>query len=73
VDDRPAVEIGVTDLPKSGGAMTPPATPGTSPLEIISWISPLEVSIGDPFRFQACSCFQKNKNLTLIVIVLNFG
>ena len=25
------VEIGLTDLPKSGGAMVPPATPGTTP------------------------------------------
>ena len=26
------VEIGLTDLPKSGGAMTPTATPGTTSL-----------------------------------------
>ena len=25
-------EIGLTDLPKSGGAMAPPAPPGTTPL-----------------------------------------
>ena len=29
---RPLVEIGSTDLPKSGGAMPPPAPPGTTPL-----------------------------------------
>ena len=28
----PSVEIGLTDLPKSGGAMAPPAPPGTTPL-----------------------------------------
>ena len=28
----PLVEIGLTDLPKSGGAMTPPAPPETTPL-----------------------------------------
>ena len=28
----PLVEIGLTDLPKSGGAMAPPAPPGTTPL-----------------------------------------
>jgi len=28
----PLVEIGLTDLPKSGGAMAPPALPGTTPL-----------------------------------------
>ena len=27
----PLVEIGSTDLPKSGGAMAPPAPPGTTP------------------------------------------
>ena len=29
---RPLVEIGLKDLPKSGGAMAPPAPPGTTPL-----------------------------------------
>ena len=29
----PLVEIGLTDLPKSGGAMAPPAPPGTTPLD----------------------------------------
>ena len=28
----PLVEIGLTDLPKSGGAMAPPAPPGTTGL-----------------------------------------
>ena len=28
----PLDEIGLTDLPKSGGAMAPPAPPGTTPL-----------------------------------------
>ena len=28
----PLVRIGLTDLPKSGGAMAPPAPPGTTPL-----------------------------------------
>ena len=28
----PMVEIGLTDLTKSGGAMAPPAPPGTTPL-----------------------------------------
>ena len=28
----PLVEIGLTDLPKSWGAMAPPAPPGTTPL-----------------------------------------
>ena len=28
----PSVEIGLTDLPKSGGAMAPPASPGTTGL-----------------------------------------
>ena len=28
----PLVEIGLTDLPKSGGAIAPPAPPGTTPL-----------------------------------------
>ena len=28
----PLVEIGFTDLPKFGGAMAPPAPPGTTPL-----------------------------------------
>ena len=28
----PLVEIGLTDLPKSGGAMALPASPGTTPL-----------------------------------------
>ena len=28
----PLVEIGLTDLPKSGGAMAPPAHPGPTPL-----------------------------------------
>ena len=28
----PLVEIGLNDLPKSGGAMAPPATPGTTGL-----------------------------------------
>ena len=28
----PQVEIGLTDLPKSGGTMAPPAPPGTTPL-----------------------------------------
>ena len=28
----PLVEIGLTDLPKSGGAMAPPAPPGTTSL-----------------------------------------
>ena len=31
----PLVEIGLTDLPKSGGAMVPPAFPGTLSLEYI--------------------------------------
>ena len=31
----PLVEIGLTDLPKSGGAMTPPAPPGTTGLEAV--------------------------------------
>ena len=31
----PLVEIGLTDLPKSGGAMAPPAPPGTTPLYVI--------------------------------------
>ena len=29
----PSVEIGLTDLPKSGGAMAPPAPPGTTGLK----------------------------------------
>ena len=29
----PLVEIGLTDLPKSGGAMAPPAPPGTTGLQ----------------------------------------
>ena len=29
---RPLVEIGLTDLPKSGGAMAPPASPGATGL-----------------------------------------
>ena len=32
----PLVEIGLTDLPKSGGAMAPPAPPGTTGL-VITW------------------------------------
>ena len=28
------VEIGLTDLPQSGGSMAPPAPPGTTPLHI---------------------------------------
>ena len=28
----PLVKIGLTDLPKSGGAMAPPAPPGMTPL-----------------------------------------
>ena len=31
----PLVEIGLTDLPKSGGAMAPPAHPGTTGLHNI--------------------------------------
>ena len=30
----PLVEIGLTDLPKSGVAMAPPAPPGTTPLVV---------------------------------------
>jgi hypothetical protein len=31
------VEIGLTDLPKNGGAMAPPAPPGTTGLECTPW------------------------------------
>ena len=31
----PLVEIGLTDLPKSGGAMAPPAPPGTTGLHSV--------------------------------------
>ena len=31
----PLVQIGLTDLPKSGGAMAPPAPPGTTGLYIL--------------------------------------
>ena len=33
----PLVEVGLTDLPKSGGAMAPPATPGATPLSLCVW------------------------------------
>ena len=33
----PLVEIGSTDLPKSGGAMAPPALPGATPLSLCVW------------------------------------
>ena len=33
----PLVEIGLTDLPKSGGTMALPTSPGTTPLTINSW------------------------------------
>ena len=32
----PLIEIGLTDLPKSGGAMAPLAPPGTTPLVLMS-------------------------------------
>ena len=31
----PLVEIGLTDLPTSGGAMAPPAPPGMTPLQYV--------------------------------------
>ena len=31
----PLAEIGLTDLPKSGGAMAPPTPPGTTGLDVI--------------------------------------
>ena len=31
----PLVEIGLTDLPKSGGVMAPPAPPGTTGLNYV--------------------------------------
>ena len=36
----PLVEIGLTDVPKSGGAMAPPVPAGTTPLYTLIYISP---------------------------------
>ena len=36
----PLVEVGLTDLPKSEGAMAPPALPGTTPLAILARAEP---------------------------------
>ena len=44
----PLVEIGLTDLPKSGGAMAPPVPPGTAPLQLLSDNKYSEVSIKRP-------------------------
>ena len=48
----PLVEIGLTDLPKSGGAMTPPAPPGTTGLyKYTNWkgvaASAVPLDVGD--------------------------
>ena len=37
----PLVEIGLTDLPKNGGAMAPPAPPGTTGLGVASGLAVL--------------------------------
>ena len=34
----PLVEIGLTDLPKFGGAMAPPAPPGTASLVMVKFV-----------------------------------
>ena len=33
------VDIGLTDLPKSGDVMAPPASPGTTPLNTIMFVT----------------------------------
>ena len=40
--EPPLVEIGLTDLPKSGGTMAPTAPPGTTPLISTETISSIE-------------------------------
>ena len=66
----PLVEIGLTDLPKSGGTMAPPAPPGTTPLkDPTNFIS--QSSMASLFSSKGCDG-SNTENGEVLQIVLRF-
>ena len=64
------VEIGLTDLPKSGGTMAPPAPPGTTPLkDPTNFIS--QSSMASLFSSKGCDG-SNTENGEVLQIVLRF-
>ena len=70
----PLVEIGLTDVPKSGGSMAPPATPGTTgPVMVRFRIRYVIDSCLWPSTHQNCDILEFSRESIMILCFKNYN